>query len=174
MNIVYLSIGSNMGDREAHLMDAIDKLNEHLKIVIEKQSSIYETEPVGYENQQDFLNMVIQLSTSLSAFELLIFTQKIELELGRKRDVRWGPRTVDLDILLFNNENIETEQLVVPHPRMLDRSFVLVPLYEINPNVLIPNCIKPIEAVIDQLPDKKGVRIWKQINGEGVSALSEN
>lgn len=84
-------------------------------------SSIYETDPVGYTDQDLFLNMAAAVKTSLSPFELLDLTQRIEKELGRKRDIRWGPRTADLDILLYNRENIETEQLIVPHPRMHER-----------------------------------------------------
>ncbi|WP_217608844.1 2-amino-4-hydroxy-6-hydroxymethyldihydropteridine diphosphokinase, partial [Bacillus sp. GbtcB15] len=84
---------------------------------------------------------------------------------NRKRDIRWGPRTLDLDILLFNYENIEAEQLIVPHPRMHERAFVLIPLFELNQDVRIPSIDEPISTIIDQLHDKEGVRIWKQKNG---------
>lgn len=117
-------------------------------------SSIYETAPVGYENQDDFLNMAVKITTSLRPEELLSLTQKIEQELGRTREVRWGPRTADLDILLYNRENIETEQLVVPHPRMYERLFVLVPMSEICPEIG--------EVQINAVTDQEGVSIWKR------------
>ncbi|BBP86538.1 2-amino-4-hydroxy-6-hydroxymethyldihydropteridine pyrophosphokinase [Bacillus safensis] len=117
-------------------------------------SSIYETAPVGYENQDDFLNMAVKITTSLRPEELLSLTQKIEQELGRTREVRWGPRTADLDILLYNRENIETEQLVVPHPRMYERLFVLVPMSEICPEIG--------EVQINAVTDQEGVSIWKK------------
>lgn len=170
----YLALGSNMGDRESYLMSAIKELQKHSEISIENISSIYETDPIGYTDQDQFLNMVIQIKTNLTAFELLNTTQQIEKKLGRKREVKWGPRTLDLDILLYNNENIEAEHLIVPHPRMLERSFVLIPLNEINPDVNILDNGTSISVIIDQLLDKEGVRIWKQKNGEDVFALIEN
>ncbi|MGP1910482.1 2-amino-4-hydroxy-6-hydroxymethyldihydropteridine diphosphokinase [Metabacillus sp. JX24] len=175
MNRAFLALGSNIGDRERYLKDAILSLNEHSSIEVEEISSIYETDPVGYENQDAFLNMVLSVRTDLTAFELLSVMQGIEQSLGRKRDIRWGPRTLDLDILLYNHENIETEQLIIPHPRMLERSFVLIPLYEIDQNIHIQASSQPLSVIIDQLPDKEGVRIWKQQkNGEDVFALFEN
>ncbi|MED4404139.1 2-amino-4-hydroxy-6-hydroxymethyldihydropteridine diphosphokinase [Metabacillus fastidiosus] len=170
----YLALGSNMGDREFYLMSAIKELQQYKEISIENISSIYETDPIGYTDQDQFLNMVIQIKTNLTAFDLLNVTQQIEKELGRKREVKWGPRTLDLDILLYNNENIEAEHLIVPHPRMLERSFVLIPLKELNPDINIPNNETSISVIIDQLLDKKGVRIWKQKNGEDVFALIGN
>src|SRR5699024_4742896 len=98
---------------------------------IVKESSIYETPPVGYTNQGHFLNMFIAVKTSLSAIKLLDVCQCIEQQLGRKREIRFGPRTIDLDILIYNEENIKTDRLIVPHPRMHERAFVLIPLVEI-------------------------------------------
>ena len=117
-NTAYIALGSNIGKKETYLKEAVKKLHEHPGVQVESISSIYETTPVGYENQDDFLNMAVKISTSLRPEELLSLTQNIEQELGRTREVRWGPRTADLDILLYKRENIETEQLVVPHPRM--------------------------------------------------------
>lgn len=173
-NIVYLSLGSNMGDRLSYLSQAIQLLQEHSQVQIVKKSSIYETDPIGYTDQDLFLNMVIKIETSLSAHELLSLLQRIENKLGRERLVRWGPRTLDLDILLYNQENIETEQLLIPHPRMYERSFVLIPLFEIEPNITLPNRADSLAAIIDQLKDKEGVRIWKQKNGEEEFALLES
>ncbi|WP_458415231.1 2-amino-4-hydroxy-6-hydroxymethyldihydropteridine diphosphokinase [Schinkia sp. CFF1] len=131
-NIAYISLGTNQGNRERFLKSAIKMLESHPQIALSDVSSIYETEPVGFTEQPKFLNMVVKLTTSLSAFELLELTQKIENELGRKRVIHWGPRTIDLDILLYNNDNIKSEQLSVPHPRMFERAFVIIPLLEID------------------------------------------
>lgn len=153
-NIAYVALGSNMGDRETYLRRAVSIIHQHPQIKVDAISSIYETDPVGYADQGLFLNMVISLSTSLDPFELLLFLQKTEAELGRKRTIRWGPRTVDLDILLYNEENIETEQLFIPHPRMHERLFVLIPLKELKPDLT--------EELINKRTDQEGVRIWRQ------------
>jgi 2-amino-4-hydroxy-6-hydroxymethyldihydropteridine diphosphokinase len=174
VNNAYIALGSNIGNRLQYLHDAVRKLDEHEQISVVNASSIYETEPVGYVEQERFLNMVVQIKTDFSPFTLLEVTRKIEHDLGRKREIRWGPRTLDLDILLYNQENIETEQLVIPHPRMLERAFVLVPLLELNPDIHIPNVKKNLSLIIDELPDKEGIRIWKQKSGEDVFALFES
>lgn len=173
-NDVYLALGSNIGDRESYLIKAIKRVNKNEYIQVENISSIYETDPVGFTDQAQFLNMVVKIKTDLSAIELLVELQKIEKELDRKREVKWGPRTLDLDILLFNHENIEAEELIVPHPRMQERAFVLIPLYELDKTVSIPTIEQPIKTIIDQLHDKEGVRIWKQKNGVDVFALLGN
>ena len=173
-NLAYLALGSNIGDRFSHLKDAIFLLNKENDIEVVNTSSIYETEPVGYENQDSFLNMVIAINTGLSPQELLVFCLKIEKELGRKREIYWGPRTIDLDILLYNHENIETEELIVPHPRMHQRAFVMMPLLEIDHNIHVPMIEKPMNLWVENLPDKEGVRIWKRKNGEDVFALFES
>jgi 2-amino-4-hydroxy-6-hydroxymethyldihydropteridine diphosphokinase len=173
-NEAYVALGSNMGNREDYLLKAIQKLNLHPLIDVVNISSIYETDPIGYTDQAEFLNMVIKLNTDLSAFELLHVLQNTETLLNRKREVKWGPRTLDLDILLYNQENIVAEQLIVPHPRMHERAFVLIPLYEINQNISIPTLEESLSTIIDQLSDKEGVRIWKQKNGVDVFALLES
>ena len=174
VNIAYLALGSNIENRQKFLLQAIKKLANHECIKISAYSSIYETAPVGYENQDDFLNMVIKIETSLKPFELLNLTQEIELINGRKREKKWGPRTLDLDILLYNQENIKAEQLIVPHPRMLERSFVMVPLVEIDADVTIPMNEKPLSLIIAELPDREGVHLWKRKIGEGVFELFES
>lgn len=156
-NTAYIALGSNIGKKETYLKEAVKKLYEHSDVQVEAISSIYETTPVGYENQDDFLNMAVKISTSLRPEELLALTQKIEQELGRTREVRWGPRTADLDILLYNRENIETEQLVIPHPRMYERLFVLVPMSEICPEIG--------EVQMSAVTDQEGVGIWKKTYG---------
>lgn len=173
-NEAYVAIGSNMGNREDYLIKAVQKLNLHPSIGVVNFSSIYETDPIGYTDQAEFLNMVIKLNTDLSAFQLLHVLQNTETEFNRKREVKWGPRTLDLDILLYNHENIVAEHLIVPHPRMHERAFVLIPLYEINENISIPTLKKSLSTIIDQLSDKEGVRIWKQKNGVDVFALLES
>lgn len=167
-NRAFIGLGSNMGDRYDYLMQAIKLLDSHPKIKIVNISSVYETDPVGYTDQNLFLNMVIEAETDLSAEELLESCMKIETTLGRKREIRWGPRTLDLDILLFNNENIETENLVVPHPRMFERAFVIVPLLEICPSIPYPKKNNPLVLSLNQLPTIEGVRIWKRKSGEDV------
>lgn len=170
----YIALGSNMGNRVEFLKNAIQKINLHPSIDVEETSSIYETDPIGYTDQAEFLNMVIKVNTDLSVFELLDELQNIEKFFDRKREVKWGPRTLDLDILLYNHENIETEQLIVPHPRMHERAFVLIPLFEVNKDIIIPTIREPLSSIIDQLQNKEGVRIWKQKNGVDVFALLES
>lgn len=173
-HIAYISLGTNLGDRTENLAAALRLLQKQKGVQLEDWSSLYETEPVGYLEQDRFLNMVISVSTSLTAPELLGVCQGIEQELGRKRLITWGPRNIDLDILLYNQENIETEQLIIPHPQMLGRAFVLVPLMEIDERVKIPHADKSLAAYLREIPDREGVQIWKRKNGEDVFALFEN
>lgn len=161
MNIAYLSLGSNIGNRLEHLKQAVRLLHEHLSVEVKKVSSVYETEPLGLTEQAKFLNIAVELETSLEAAELLSACQSIENKLGRMRKIRWGPRTVDLDILLYNEDSIQTENLIVPHLRMQERAFVLVPLVEINSEVKNPvtgslYCEEPAMG-------EEGVTLWKQI-----------
>lgn len=174
LNQAFIALGTNIEDRRYYLRSALTALQAHESIEIEVFSSIYETEPVGYEEQAMFLNMVIMVNTDLASFELLEVLQNIELKYGRERKIRWGPRTLDLDILLYNHENIETERLIIPHPRMTQRAFVLLPLYEIDQNIQIPLNKKPISTLIDELQDREGVRVWKRRSGEDVFELFEN
>lgn len=162
MNKAYIALGTNIEPRKEHLLEALQSLAENESISIKKQSSIYETVPVGYADQADFLNMVIEVKTSLSSMELLDFCQSVELQLGRKREIRYGPRTIDLDILTYNQENSTVERLIIPHPRMHERAFVLVPLQEIAPDMILPVWNQPITDFIKDLPDIdiKDVRIW--------------
>lgn len=173
-NLAYIALGSNMGDRFGYLKKALLLLESHEGIQVVNTSSIYETDPVGYTDQDQFLNMAVQVKTKLNSEELLAECLRIEEELGRKREIRWGPRTLDLDILLYNHENIETEKLTIPHPRMSERAFVLLPLLEMEPNLTLSTMDKPLKSFLQSIPDKEGVRIWKQKNGEDVFALIEN
>lgn len=162
MNRAFISIGSNIGDRLHHLIEAVRALHANSTSEVLAVSSIYETAPVGLTDQADFLNLVVQIETDLGAHDLLSVCQSIENELGRVRDIRWGPRTVDLDILLYNKDNVGTEDLLIPHPRMHERAFVLIPLLEIEPAVTHPTTgvlYAKQEAVHDE-----GVSLWKKVH----------
>lgn len=135
-NIVYIALGSNLGNREKYLEKTIKKISEFAQIT--KKSSIYETKPVGYKDQGDFLNMVIEITTQLRPYELLKKLQKIETSLKRKREIKNGPRTIDLDIIFYNYEIINEKNLKIPHPEMHKRNFVLNPLVEIAPFMIHP------------------------------------
>ncbi len=135
MHKIYLSIGSNLGNKKENLEKAIELLGE--KIIIEDRSSFYETDPVDYLDQDRFLNMVLAGKTALDPEGLLAFTQGVEDIMKRVKTIKYGPRVIDVDILLFDEINLETENLTIPHPRMLNRSFVLVPLFEIAPGLAV-------------------------------------
>ncbi|MDO5707054.1 MAG: 2-amino-4-hydroxy-6-hydroxymethyldihydropteridine diphosphokinase [Andreesenia angusta] len=136
-NIAYLGIGGNIGDRKKNIELSLKYLEESESIKIKKVSSLYETEPWGYTDQDWFMNIVVEIETALSPYELLDYCQYVENELKRERVIRWGPRTVDLDILLYNDYKSDDEKLTIPHPRMTERAFVMVPLYEINDSLVI-------------------------------------
>lgn len=135
----FLGLGSNLGDRQSYLDAACRELAAHPLIRIMQASSLYETEPAGYREQGWFLNQVVQVETALDPEGLLSVTQGIENKLGRKRLIRWGPRVIDLDILLYGNSVVNTPDLIIPHPRMYERQFVLAPLREITPDILHPD-----------------------------------
>ncbi|HQU26863.1 MAG TPA: 2-amino-4-hydroxy-6-hydroxymethyldihydropteridine diphosphokinase [Acidimicrobiales bacterium] len=129
----YLSLGSNVGDRHAHLSGALATLasGEPLRV-----SSVYATEPVGGVPQDDFWNIVVELETTATAHELLARARLAEAAAGRTREVRWGPRTLDVDVLLVGVEAVDDDELTVPHPRLFERAFVLVPLAELAPELV--------------------------------------
>ncbi|WP_188207341.1 2-amino-4-hydroxy-6-hydroxymethyldihydropteridine diphosphokinase [Alkalibacillus aidingensis] len=151
VNPVYLALGSNIHPKKTYLQNAIDELTHHHDIDVTNQSSIYQTKPVGYTEQDLFLNMVVELKTNLNPYELLDVCQSIEQKLGREREIRFGPRTIDLDILLFDDQQLQSEQLTIPHPRMTERAFVLIPLNEVSNDIYITN--QPIQAYIDKLSE---------------------
>ena len=130
-NKVYLSLGSNIGNRQEYIESAIELVGKTEGIKILKKSGLYETSPVGYVEQDLFLNAVIKIKTDFSEREILKIINKIENELDRKREIRWGPRTIDIDILIFSDKKINETDLIIPHNEMLNRLFVLVPLIEI-------------------------------------------
>ncbi|KYZ77309.1 hypothetical protein AXX12_04040 [Anaerosporomusa subterranea] len=130
--MIYLGLGSNMGERECYLRQAVSILAAHPDIQVIKKSAIYETEPFGYIDQAAFLNAVIAIESNLSPAELLRVCLETESCLGRVRNARWGPRTIDIDILLFHDQLIDTDTLKVPHPYMHLRPFVLIPLRDLT------------------------------------------
>ncbi|WP_330601064.1 2-amino-4-hydroxy-6-hydroxymethyldihydropteridine diphosphokinase [Caproicibacter fermentans] len=143
----YIGLGSNLGDREAHLNRAVEMLENTSGVRVIKVSAYFNTAPVGYTEQPDFLNAVAEIETSLTAYELLGICCGIEKTLKRERIVHWGPRTIDLDILLFGNLVLNDASLTIPHPRMLEREFVLKPLNEIAPERIHPVCSKSIREL---------------------------
>lgn len=130
-NDVYLALGSNLGNREKNIAEAIRMISRMPLTRLKRVSNIYETEPVGYLDQGCFLNGAVMIETGLDALELLERLQYIELRLKRSREIRWGPRTIDIDILLYGELDIDSKDLTVPHPRMFERAFVLVPLKDV-------------------------------------------
>lgn len=135
---VYLSLGSNMGDKRENLLEAIKKVGELENTEVVKSSTILETEPFGYIEQDNFLNACLEVKTLLTPQEFLSSILKIELDMGRVREIKWGPRVIDIDILFYDNEIIQEDNLAVPHPWICEREFVLEPLSEIAPNYVHP------------------------------------
>lgn len=135
-NPAFISLGTNIGNREQNLKTALEELSKFVNVI--KKSKIYETEPMDYKDQPLFLNMVIEIKTELSAHELITKLQKIENKMGRIKKMKKGPRIIDLDILYYNNEIINEPNLKIPHPRAYKRDFVLTPLKELAPNLIDP------------------------------------
>ena len=154
---VFLSLGTNLGDREANMRSAISALGMvGLRVI--KVSSFYETEPVDYLDQPWFLNCVVEGETALTAIDLLHALRVIEQKMGSKKEIVKGPRLIDIDILLYGDRTIATEELQVPHRRMLMRRFVVVPLVEIAPNAKHPLWSGTAKELLDMVPDKSEVR----------------
>jgi 2-amino-4-hydroxy-6-hydroxymethyldihydropteridine diphosphokinase len=151
----WLGLGSNLGRRARNLARAVDALEATAGLELVAASSVYETEPVGVTDQPAFLNMVAQFECHLTPQELLEALQEIERQLKRIRTERWGPRTIDVDVLLLDDVEIETERLTVPHPEMMNRQFVLVPLAELAPDLRLPDGRPAREAAE---PTTEGVR----------------
>jgi 2-amino-4-hydroxy-6-hydroxymethyldihydropteridine diphosphokinase len=150
--IAYIGIGSNVGDREANCRKAIELLAEAGRVV--RVSSLYRTEPVGFHEQEDFINAVAEVETDRTPGDLLRACHAIEDRLGRKRGVRWGPRTADLDILLYGSQVVNQPGLAIPHPSMSIRKFVLIPLVEIAPDVVNPQLHRTATQLLDELNDR--------------------
>ena len=151
---IFLGLGSNIGDRDSYLKEAIKLLGLPIVAI----SSVYETEPVDYLNQSWFLNQVLQCETSFHPLKLLAECQKVEKELGRTREISKGPRTIDIDLLFYNDEVISTPELTIPHPAIPQRRFVLVPLAEIAPDFVHPELNLTIRELLQRCPDKSEVK----------------
>lgn len=137
--VVYIGLGSNLGDKRENLDTALKALGSADGVRIIKVSSLYQSEPWGYKDQDEFLNQVVELETELDALELLHLLQTIEIDMGRQRAAKWGPRNIDLDILLYGDEVFQSDELQVPHAHMRERLFVLIPLQEINSEIVFPD-----------------------------------
>jgi 2-amino-4-hydroxy-6-hydroxymethyldihydropteridine diphosphokinase len=138
MTRAFISLGSNVGQKKENIMSAVTELRRTPGVRVERLSSLYETDPVGRTDQPRFLNAVVEIESDLAAEPLLKRLLEIEAALGRVRAERWGPRTIDLDLLLFGQERFSSPALTVPHPRMAERRFVLEPLAELEPDLVLP------------------------------------
>lgn len=157
----YLALGANIGDTRESMRTAARMIQESGACLVTAASSLYITKPVGLEDQPDFLNAVVEVETALSPRELLDHCRKTEEGMGRQRTIRWGPRVIDIDILLYADRRIHDNDLVIPHPRMTERAFVLVPLAEIAPGVEVAPGLTAREAAA-------------RLSSEGVERLEES
>ncbi len=163
----FVGLGANLGNREENLGRALALLAG--EVILEDVSSIYETEPVGYEEQPLFLNLVCLIATVLSPEELLRLAKEIEVGMGRVASFVNAPRPIDIDILVYGNVIMETQELTIPHPRLKDRAFVLVPLAEIAPDLIVPGPGKSVARLATEVEGLEGVRKYK--GGFDVSAI---
>ena len=156
-NIAFIGFGSNKGDRKKACSDAITALDAWSGCRVMKISSFYESEPWGYEEQGLFINCAVKIETGADAFTLLAFLQATEQRLGKEKEFLWGPRTIDLDLLFFNQDVIDAPGLKVPHPFLHQRRFVLEPLSEIEPSWMHPVLKQPVEKLLQQVSDTKKI-----------------
>jgi 2-amino-4-hydroxy-6-hydroxymethyldihydropteridine diphosphokinase len=164
---VFLALGTNLGDRLANLKAAVEALPPSARLWA--ASPIYETTPWGYSDQPLFLNQVVQAETDLDPFELLGFLKGLEKQLGRQSTFRYGPRRIDLDILFYDDLTLKTPELVIPHPQIADRPFVLVPLADLAPDLLHPTLKKTVGELLEGV-DRQGVELFsgEQFGGQGL------
>ena len=157
MPTIYLTLGTNLGDRLANLRAAIDAFPP--SIVHRQSSHIYETPPWGYTDQPAFLNMAVKCETDLDAASLLKRLKQIEVQIGRQQSFRWGPRLIDMDILFYDDLVLESESLTIPHPRLHERAFVLVPLADIAPDLIHPVFQKTIVELLSTV-ERAGILLF--------------
>ena len=156
-HIAYIGIGSNVGDKTRQCERGVSELLKLDRHRLLRRSSLYKTQPIGHIAQDWFINLVIKLETEMDASTLLCSLKEIESRLGRVQTLRWGPRAIDLDILFFNDHQIQTDELTVPHPLIQDRQFVLVPLAEIDPDFTHPVLKKTVKELLERLKEDQGV-----------------
>ena len=159
MVAVYLGLGSNLGNRQDNLDRALDMMSQRLRL--EKVSSIYDTEPVGNPDQPRFLNMVCRVNTSLEPLALLTLVKGIELKLGRRSTTINAPRIIDIDILFYGDQVVSTSKVIIPHPRLTERAFVLVPLAEIAPDLKHPVSGQTVREMLKGITETQGVFKWE-------------
>jgi 2-amino-4-hydroxy-6-hydroxymethyldihydropteridine diphosphokinase len=160
---VFIGLGSNMGKKRQNIVNAGDKIAALDGVEIVNESSFYNSLPWGKVDQEDFINQVIEIKTKFSPWELLHKLQEIEINMGRQRLEKWGPRNIDLDILLFGDEIIKSEELTIPHPYMYQRLFVLIPLEEINSELIFPDGTR-IKEVLDRAEVRERDNYIRRIN----------
>lgn len=157
-HIAFIGLGSNLGDRVANLREAVYRLGSSVKV--QKVSKLYVAAPLGYVREDAFVNAVVQGATMLPPADLLKELQSIEVAMGRRPGVQYGPRLIDLDLLFYDALQIDTLQLIVPHPRLAERAFVLKPLAEIAPNLMHPVLYYTISELLQEAPDKEQVQVY--------------
>jgi len=157
-HIAYIGVGSNVGDKAHRCEQGIAEILKVDRTTLLARSSLYKTQPVGHLPQDWFVNGVIKIETDLEAHDLLRSMKEIETRLGRRKTFRWGPRTLDLDLLLFDDQIIDTEELSVPHPRIQERQFVLIPLSEIDLHLIHPVLKKSVQELLDNFRQDQGVQ----------------
>jgi 2-amino-4-hydroxy-6-hydroxymethyldihydropteridine diphosphokinase len=159
MPVVYLGLGSNIGDKEANITQALRLISKICEV--KKKSHLYHTEPVGNTEQDWFLNCVVEIETDIDPKHLLSLFKSIERTLGRIKTTKNGPRTIDIDILLYGNRIVKTKNLVIPHPLLQERLFVLQPMMDLNPDFVHPVLKKPIQDLYKNHPGKEKVLLYK-------------
>ncbi len=161
MKAAYIALGSNMGDRLDNLKRSLELLSSGKGIFVTAVSAVYETEPVGGPEQDLYLNACASLATDLPPTSLLLKMLDIETGMGRTRDQQWGPRIIDLDLLVYEGITMKSPLLELPHPRLADRDFVLIPLAGIAPNLVIPGRNRKVREILSRRDPAKGVRLYK-------------
>lgn len=156
METVYLALGSNVGDSQKHIVAAIESLGKHINDI--RRAPLYRSKAVGYTEQADFLNTALRGNTELTASELLAFIKSVEEKVGRVQRFRWGPREIDIDLILYGDLHQETEKLTIPHPAFRDRDFVLKPLADLEPGLTDPVSGKTVMQLLDELkPEQRSI-----------------